>query len=283
MLKEMVKTWLPDPVRDFVFAVRQFKIAHGRYPRVLRPRTFNEKVLRRKVFERRSIFATFADKYAVRSYVSERVGPRILPQLYCVTTDPGTIPFELLPPRFVVKPTHGSGWVRVVHDKQTLDRGELVRTCCKWLASSYYEKLREREYKDVPRRIIIEEFIDDGSGTAPRDYKFFTFKGEVQLIQIDGSRFSGHRRSLYDREWRDTGVRLNYELIADPVPRPPNLDLMVATAERLSNNLDFVRVDLYDAGRQVYFGEITSTPGCGVERFEPGSMDEKLGRLWCAH
>jgi len=45
-------------------------------------------------------------------------------------------------------------------------------------------------------------------------------------------------------------------------------------------NLDFVRVDLYDAGRRIHFGELTSTPGCGAEGFEPRSMDEHLGQLW---
>jgi hypothetical protein len=35
-----------------------------------------------------------------------------------------------------------------------------------WLARSYYEFLREHEYKNIPRRIMIEEFIDDGSTGA---------------------------------------------------------------------------------------------------------------------
>lgn len=280
MIISILKTCLPDEVRDLVFAVRQHKRAHGEYPRILRPRTFNEKILRRKVFDRRPILTTFADKYAVRDYVAQRVGPQILPAVYWLTTDPATIPFNTLPQRFVVKPTHGSGWVRVVLNKEAIDRQELIRTCGKWLAASYYEHLREHEYKHIPRRIIIEEFVDDGSGCAPKDYKFFTFNGKVHFIQVDGERFSGHRRSLFDRDWRDTGVRYNYEPIATPVPRPRNLELMLRTAERLSNNLDFVRVDLYDVGRRIYFGEMTSTPGCGVERFEPRSMDERLGKLW---
>jgi hypothetical protein len=280
VIKSILEKCLPDEVRDLVFAVRQHRRAHGEYPRILRPRTFNEKILRRKVFDRRPILTTFADKYAVREYVAQRIGPQILPNVYWLTTDPATIPFNTLPQRFVVKPTHGSGWVRVVLNKDALDRQELIGTCGKWLASSYYECLREHEYKDIPRRIMIEEFVDDGSGCAPKDYKFFTFNGKVHLIQVDGERFSGHRRSLYDRDWRDTLVQYGHEPIVTPVPRPRNLELMLRTAERLSNNLDFVRVDLYDVGRRIYFGEMTSTPGCGVERFEPRSMDECLGKLW---
>jgi hypothetical protein len=170
VIKSILKTCLPDEVRDLVFAVRQHKRVHGEYPRILRPRTFNEKILRRKVFDRRAIFTTFADKYAVREYVAARVGPQILPKIYYVTTDPASIPFNNLPQRFVVKPTHGSGWVRVVLDKDALDRQELIRTCNQWLGRSYYEFLREHEYKNIPRRIMVEEFIDDGSGCVPKDY-----------------------------------------------------------------------------------------------------------------
>jgi hypothetical protein len=280
MVKAIIKGWVPREVRDLVFAVNHYRRAHGVYPRLLRPRTLNEKILRRKVFDRRSLFTTFADKYAVRPFVADRLGSGILPRLYCVTTDPATIPFDSLPQKFVIKPTHGSGWLRVVQDKDAIDRQELIQTCTRWLESSYYEFLRERLYKDVPRRILIEEFIDDGSGETPTDYKFFTFQGTVHLIQIDTSRFSGHRRSLYDPQWRDTGARLKYDRIGIPLPRPENLDLMLQTAAMLGRDLDFVRVDLYDAGRQIYFGEMTPTPGCGALRFEPELMDYKLGTLW---
>ena len=43
------------------------------------------------------LLTELADKFAVRSYVESRVGSRILPELYDVTTDPATIPFDELP------------------------------------------------------------------------------------------------------------------------------------------------------------------------------------------
>jgi hypothetical protein len=280
MLKNKLKVFLPDAVRDLLAAVRLHKFAHGQYPRLWRPRTFNEWIAHRKAFERNALFRTFADKYAVRQYVTSRLSRDILPKLFCIETDPGRIDFDILPQRFVVKPTHGSGWVRVVQDKGALDRAELLRTCQKWLDSDFYAFLREPQYKGIPRRIIVEEFIDDGCGASPRDYKFFVFNGRVQLVQIDGDRFSGHRRSLYTRDWRDTGARFTYERIETPVPKPPHFELMVQIAEQLGEGLSFIRVDLYDTDSQVYFGEMTATPGCGLDRFEPVEMDEKLGDLW---
>ena len=61
---------------------------------------------------------------------------------------------------------------------------------------------------------------------------------------------------------------------------PVNFELMLQAAEKLGDGLDFIRVDLYDIGSRVYFGEITATPGAGLARFDPVTMDEHLGQLW---
>ena len=280
MLKRIARKYVPCVVRDLVSAIRMHRATHGEYPRLIRPRTVNERLLRRKLFDRRPLLSQLTDKYSVRHYVAQRVGPDILPKLHCVSVDPAAIPFADLPARFVVKATHGSGWVRVVLDKTTLDVGELVSTCNRWLAMNYYSLLRERQYRRIAPRIIVEEFIDDGTGSAPVDYKFWTFHGKVHLIQIDGMRFIDHRCAFYDRHWRDTGTRFQIPPFDGPVQRPENLDLMVQTAEKLAADLDFVRVDLYDIGSRIYFGEMTFTPGAGLARIEPRTMDEHLGELW---
>jgi hypothetical protein len=280
MLYAFIRRCVPRLVRDLICGIRGHRASHGEYPRLVRPRTFNERILRRKVFDSRPILTQLTDKYAVRQYVTQRLGPEILPRLYCVTSNPLAIPFADLPRRFVVKPTHGCGWVRVVLDKSALDVDELLNTCNRWLTSNYYNRTRERQYRKIQPRIMVEEFIDDGSGAAPMDYKFFTFHGKVHLIQIDGSRFTQHRCALYDRHWRDTGARVELAQFDGPVPEPPNLQLMLQIAETLGADLDFVRVDLYDVGNRIYFGEMTSTPGGGFVRFSPQAMDEHLGRLW---
>src|SRR5690242_16973986 len=102
MLKAIARKYAPRLVRDLIFGIRAHRAAHGAYPRWLRPRTFNERILRRKVFDRRPILTQLTDKYAVRDYVAERLGAEILPKLYCVTSEPAAIPFADLPERFVV-------------------------------------------------------------------------------------------------------------------------------------------------------------------------------------
>jgi hypothetical protein len=151
-----------------------------RIPECRQPRNFNEKLLYRILFDRRAVLTQIADKAAVRSYVENRLGPQILTKLYYLTDRPDTIPFDQLPDRFVVKPTHGSNWVQIVTDKSALDRAALIEICKGWLSQNYYEITREWVYKNIEPRIMVEEFIDDGTG------------GRAKRLQT--VRFSRHRR-----------------------------------------------------------------------------------------
>jgi hypothetical protein len=64
------------------------------------------------------------------------------------------------------------------------------------------------------------------------------------------------------------------------LPRPPHLDDMIRAAEILGRDLDFVRADFYDTARKYYFGELTTTPGAGLEHFDPPEFNHFLGQLW---
>jgi hypothetical protein len=221
-----------------------------------------------------------ADKAAVRDYVEARLGRHLLSERYYITIDPQTIPFDKLPDRFVVKPTHGSGWIQIVTDKSTLDRVTLIKTCRGWLRQSYYEATREWVYKNIEPRIIVEQFIDDGAGNTPNDYKFFVFNGAVEMIQVDTSRFSDHRRRLYTPTWEKLPVLLDYDDISGELPRPRHLQQMIAAAEALGRGLDFIRADFYDTPDRVYFGELTTTPLGGYHQFRPKEFDYYLGSRW---
>ena len=265
LIKKLIKRSLPD----WFFLICVYRSRHGVFPNIIQPATFNEKILHRILFDRRAVLTQMADKAAVRAYVELRLGPQVLPRLYYLTGHPDTIPFDQFPDRFVVKPTHGSGWVKVVNDKTTLDRAELIRICNGWLKRSYYEETREWVYKHIEPRIIVEEFIDDGTGTAPKDYKLFVFGGIVELIQVHAERFTAHRQRLYTREWKKLDVIFEYDEISGDVPRPAHLAEMIAAAETLGKDMDFVRADFYDTGDRLYFGELTTTPGRASQSLPP--------------
>ena len=265
---------------DWYFVVRRHWHIHGRFPRLIRPRTFNDKVLHRILFDRRAVLTQATDKASVRDYVEARLGRHLLPERYYITIDPDTIPFDKLPDRFVVKPTHGSGMVQIVIDKSTLDRAALIETCRGWLRYSFYEEKREWAYKNIEPRIIVEQFIDDGTGNTPDDYKFFVFDGAVEMIQVDTARFCDHRRRLYTPTWEKLPVWYDHDDISGEVARPRHLQQMIAAAEALGRGLDFIRADFYDTPDRVYFGELTTTPSCGYGRFRPKEFNHYLGSRW---
>lgn len=271
---------IPKWFLNFALPVRRHAKRHGRIPNLVKPEMFTDKVLCRILFDRRPVLTEVADKAGVRSYVSARLGEELLPKVYCLTTDPDSISFDDLPEKFVIKPTHGSGWVRVITDRSTLDAAALVQTCKEWLGQNFYEKTGEWPYKNIRPQIIIEEYIDDGCGIVPIDYKVFVFGGVVEFIQIDSDRFVYHRRRLYDRNWEKLDVRYEYDDIIQDIPRPHHLEQMIAAAETLGAGLDFIRADFYDTKDQLYFGELTTTPDCGMGRFSPPEFDLYLGSKW---
>src|SRR5215469_17045820 len=112
---------------DWMALAWLYRKAHGRMPNLVRPSRFTEKVLWRTLFDRRPFLAMISDKACAREYVASAVGEQFLPRLYWSTTQPADVPWDELPQRFVVRPTHGSGWIAVVRDKLRENRDAIVQ------------------------------------------------------------------------------------------------------------------------------------------------------------
>jgi TupA-like ATPgrasp len=279
--KNTVRALMPEPIAAILAAIRRHKRRVGTYPNLLRPTTFNEKVLYRSLFDRRPIWTQLQDKHTAREYVRARIGEEALPRLYSVTQDPTEIPFDELPQKFVVKPNHGSGWIVLVPDKAQVNRQELIETCRGWLRQNYYDYCQERQYKPIVPCIMVEEYIDDGTGVAATQYNLHVFGGRVEVISImHGGPQDIHRyRRPADVTGRWENIQESNDRAQDLDP-PPHIATMIEYAEALGKGLDYIRVDLYDTPDKVYFGELTSTTGSGAIRFQPREIDRYLGKLW---
>ncbi|ELY93031.1 hypothetical protein C482_20191 [Natrialba chahannaoensis JCM 10990] len=254
--------------------------ALGYWPKIQNPRSVNEKIINRKLYTNNDVFSTVADKYAVREYVSEKVGGHILTDVYHVTDNPESIPFKGLPDQFVIKPTHSCGNVIVVDDKEDVQYSDIISQCETWLDIQYGENTKEYWYSDIPPKIIVEEYINENGRRAPLDYKFFVFGGEPKCIQVDYGRFSQHKMSIYNDEWELMDFKKGYQRAPD-IDEPYNLEEMVDIAATLGKEFGFVRVDLYNPRDGVIrFGEMTLAPGGGLSRFDPVQADFELGSYW---
>jgi hypothetical protein len=282
-LERALDAVMPEAAVIAVSAMRRHKRYVGIYPNLVRPKTFNEKILHRMVFDRRPILTRLQDKYAAREYVRGRIGNEVLPALYWVTKNPADIPFDKLPNRFVVKATHGCGFNYLVPDKASLDREDVLAKCDSWLRWNYYHGgTREWAYKYIEPRIIVEEFISDGIGPDPIRYKLYTFHGKVRAIYVGIGSPGRADCCFYEPSWtRQSATVARKKKIERDLDRPGHLDDMIRYAEVLADGLNFIRVDLYDTQGKVYFGEFTIYPGAGTTPYRPHEFDSYLGSFWC--
>src|SRR6476619_1609671 len=75
----------------------------GYVPDIKRPRTFNEKILHRKLIRPAPNSELFCDKWRAREFVRERNGDEILNEVYCVARRVEDIDFTVLPDDVVLK------------------------------------------------------------------------------------------------------------------------------------------------------------------------------------
>jgi len=255
---------------------------HGSTLPVSRPRTFTHHLFLKMARDRNPLLTVTADKLAVRGYVAERLGSGYLAELYAVLDSPEGLLDLDLPPRYVVKATHGSGMTALVVADSAAQRAVVVARAEKWLAKGYWRKNGEWGYRGIQPRLVVEELLDAGGGRVPPDWKWLCFAGRAALVQLDLDRFAGHTRNFYDPEGRPVAVRLRYPQGSE-TPLPSCFPLMRTVAERLATGFDFLRVDLYALGERIVVGELTHYPEGGNATFDPPEWDARLGALWPGH
>lgn len=255
-----------------------FRLKNGYKLNLKNPTTYNEKLQWIKLYYRNPLLTKLVDKYTVREYVGERA-PEILTKLFWEGFNVKEIPWETLPDQFVIKVTHGSGFNIICKDKSTLDRALCEKQINKWLRTKFLRCYGEWFYGVEKPRIIIEEYLDNGTGKEPEDYKIFCFDGKPHFIMVDTDRFIGHKRNVYDTEWNfREGTMLDFPN-DNPMSKPEKFAELLQYAEFLSKGFPHVRVDLYAVNEKIYFGELTFTNGSGFDKITPKEFDLEMGRL----
>ena len=241
------------------------------------PVKYVEKIQWMKVYFHPPILNQLVDKFEVRSYVEEKIGPAYLNELYLVCDDFDEIDFEALPASFVVKGTHGSNMHMIVKDKHKLNKRKLKFKIHRWKRRNlYYRSGQEWAYKNVKPRIIIEKYLEDDHGEL-LDFKIFCFNGEAKFIQVH-KYAEGHKcLAHFDLDWNKLAVTSqDMKPYQGDIERPKNLDKMVELASMLADKLPFVRVDLYNVNGRVFFGELTFYPSDARKNFFPESFNKKV-------
>lgn len=257
----------------------KFLREYGREIDLENPQTFNEKLQWLKLYDHNPLYTTLVDKYAVREYVSDKIGEEyLIPLIGGPWNTADEIDFTSLPNEFVLKVTHDSGGVIICKDKRKFNTRKAKRILNRALKSNYYYRGREWPYKNVKPRIIAEKYMVDESQKELKDYKIFNFQGKPRVIEVDYDRFVNHKRNLYTTDWKYIDLMLQYP--TDPqhkIERPKSLNRMLELAEILSKDMPHVRTDFYVIGEKIYFGEMTFYHGSGFEKFDPLEWNKTFG------
>ena len=246
------------------------------------PQTLNEKMmyLKLRLYWDKQYVADSADKYKVHEVVKQKGCPEILNELYGAWERVEDIPWDKLP-QSSHKMRHGSGYNIVCKDKTTFNNKEAEEKLRGWLKEKYgVERAEQGIYSKIKPMIIAEKFIETADNKPPKDYKFFCSYGEVKFLFVASDRYDG--KTKFDYYWPDwTWIQVkNQHPNVGPFDKPKMLDKMMEYARLLSKDLPLIRVDLYNEGDQIIFGELTFTHfGC-LNSFDPDEYDLKFGQCF---
>ena len=292
-------------------------LLHGQWPaplavavdrrRTRGPVTYGDKKRYRMARDRRPILNTYCDKVRSRGFAAERIPAECLLTRHAVAERGADIPWPMLPREYVVKVNHASGgiivvseradptaelptttagigWVRFLVHPDRADPVRIAALCDHWLARGYGwgpRRFLEWGYRDVPRRIVVEQFLDVGRG-LPGEVKAYCFDGRPRSFVFVGrdDMFTEVEQGRYFDDEQDLAAE-RAGMDAQQWAR------LVEMSAALSRESDMLRVDWFvTAAGDPVFNELTPYPGGakgeveGHATLSPYEADVILSSYW---
>ena len=183
----------------------------------------------------------------------------------------GSIPLSLS--NVIIKCNHGSMMNRIFTDSVKHNHNALA-ILDKYMQTDYSMKFNEMQYKNIPRKLLIEPLLSDVT-----DVKVYAAYGNILAVQYNVP--GGNDRLFFDEYGNYLpDMYLEQRRIRRLETVPENIreicDAIRDSAQKLSRDFNFVRVDFLWTGNRFYVGELTFTPFAGNKRF-CGQYDRVIG------
>ena len=256
-----------------------YRIKAGKKLNLKNPVTFCDKQNWLKVNDIHPEYTQLVDKIGVRDYIKENFGEEYLFPIHGVWENFDDIDFESLPEKFVLKCNHDSGSVKVIIDKSKINKTELKEFFDTRLKMNSYVFGREYPYKDVKPLIYAEKYMVADGESDINDYKFFCFNGKPEIMFIATDRSSDVKFDFFDMDFNHLDIVNIHEQSGIEIQKPKMFEQMKEFAAKLSKGMKFVRIDLYEIGGKIYFGEFTFFHGGGFWPMTPEKWEYDLGKL----
>lgn len=256
-----------------------FRLRMGRKLDLDNPKTFCEKLQWLKIHGREEIYTTMADKYLAKQFIASKIGEKYVVPLLGVWDRFDDIDFDALPDKFVLKCNHDSGSAIICRDKTKLDKENARKILEKSLKTDYFILKREWPYKNINRRIIAEEYLEDEPGVNLFDYKFFCLNGIPRIMYVIEGASDNPTEAFFDMEQNYLDLEMEDPRPEIPPRLPESFDEMKRLAAELSEGVPFLRVDFFCVKGRLYVGELTFFHESGFGEIKPKEWDEKLGNM----
>lgn len=275
-------SFLPYKYKLILKYLKNFK----KLPDLRKPKSFNEKVLHRIVYDKKSIYPLLADKYQVRNYIEKSIGHEYLVPIIAIYDKADELSKLHIWKNTVVKPNHGAGMVKIFDEEPSIqEKKNFIQEAKNWLEFDFGHYTGEWHYSLIQPKLIVEDKIS-ALDESLRDYKFHRFiqpDGSFkQILQIIAERSStGFETSFFDLNNLDYIIHspFGYEIKLTNFEKEKILKISKLNA-KICPDINYVRLDWYITSKNIYFGEITLTPGSGLSPNFGGDFGVKLGKLW---
>lgn len=226
-------------------------------------------------------------KYWQRSLVNKwngrefarKHGARV-PDLYWRGRRVGAIPFESLPPRFVIRPVWGKlrVGVHVVVDGKDLLHGVPAT------APELRRRLLRQRFPFRAAPVLVEQFVETEPGCTrlPFEFKCHVFAGALAAIgTIEREHDKAATVRYYTPAWEPFADPMTTAWpIGDVRPQPPFLAEMVDLCTRMGRAIGtYMRIDFFGTDRGCVFNEFSSTPLVVKPDYTP-FCDELFDSRW---
>jgi len=193
-------------VSDKEYLTKRFINKLGYIPNFDQPKSFNEKVTARMIFERDPLHTLLADKLAVREVISNKICSSHLVPLIGVYQSFNEIDFSRLPDRFVLKCNHDSGSAIVCNNKCQFDQRNAQNKLTHHLKQNMYFRKREWHYKNIKPSILAEQYvellIDEETKLTITTCRVHCFEGQPKFIEVDvQDGLKNEYSNIYDTSW----------------------------------------------------------------------------------
>lgn len=236
------------------------------------PKSYVEKMRSLWLTHPNPLMSLVADKVAVRDYFALYDLPIKPLDLIGVYEDPADLDLAALPQYCMLKINNGTN-MNLWHSPDmpvTPKRLKLFLDRC-W-NRDHWRNFSELHYRDIPRKLLIEEPMLPLSGLA--ETGVFCAMGVPYFVNYETEGVLGFFTP-------DGRPRPHFEPSRKPQGRydcaPDQLDLMVECARQLSAPFAHVRVDFMQSAGRLVLGEMTLSPGALLGPYRPIEADIERG------